>query len=72
MILQVETIGDAYMVASGLPKRNGDNHAGEVCTMALDLLSFMKTFKIEHKPDQKMQLRVGIHTGVCCLLYKYI
>ncbi|XP_072020667.1 atrial natriuretic peptide receptor 1-like [Amphiura filiformis] len=62
-VYKVETIGDAYMVASGLPKRNGNNHAGQVCTMALDLLSFMRTFKIDHKPDHKMQLRCGIHTG---------
>ncbi|EUB53995.1 Guanylate cyclase 32E [Echinococcus granulosus] len=35
----VETIGDAYMVASGLPLQNGRRHAGEVATVALDLLS---------------------------------
>ena len=51
------------MVASGLPERNGDRHAGEVCTMALDLLNFMKTYKVDHKPDYLLQLRVGIHSG---------
>ena len=59
----METIGDAYMVASGLPRRNGSQHAGEICTMALDLMSYMTTFKIGHRPDDKLQLRVGVHSG---------
>ena len=59
----METIGDAYMVVSGLPIRNGDKHAGEIASMSLDLLSCVKTFKIRHKPDMQMQLRAGVHTG---------
>ena len=51
------------MVASGLPRRNGHQHAGEICTMALDLMSYMRTFKIQHKPGTKLQLRVGVHSG---------
>ena len=63
---QVETIGDAYMVASGLPKCNGNRHVGEIANMALDLLSAVVTkFKVRHKPDLKMKLRVGLHTGPC-------
>ena len=37
------------MVASGLPKRNGDRHAGEIATMALDLLARSKNFTIPHR-----------------------
>ena len=33
---QVETIGDAYMVVSGLPKPNEGRHIVEICSMALD------------------------------------
>ena len=33
---QVETIGDAYMVASGIPTAN-EHHASEIAAMALDL-----------------------------------
>lgn len=59
----METIGDAYMVASGLPNRNGIRHAGEISNMSLDLLSAMTSFKIRHVPGKQLQLRIGIHTG---------
>lgn len=63
LYLQVETIGDAYMVVSGLPQRNENRHAGEIATMSLDLLHHTKSFKIRHKPETCLQLRIGIHTG---------
>ena len=61
--IKVETIGDSYMVASGLPNRNGNRHAGEIANMSLDLLSAMTSFKIRHLPGQQLQLRVGMHSG---------
>lgn len=60
---QVETIGDAYMVVSGLPVRNGKLHAHEIVRMALALLEAVKTFKIRHRPNDQLRLRIGIHTG---------
>ena len=60
---QVETIGDAYMVASGLPVRNGDFHAREIARMSLALLNAIKSFKIRHKPDKTLMLRIGLHSG---------
>lgn len=62
-IFKVETIGDAYMVASGLPIRHGDKHAGEIASMALHLLSKIKKFKIKHMEGEVLQLRIGIHSG---------
>jgi len=62
--LQVETIGDAYMVVSGLPEKNGMNHAREIARMALKLLGAVKSFKIRHLPDKKLLLRIGIHSGM--------
>ena len=59
----METIGDAYMVVSGLPVRNGINHAREIARMSLRLLERVKTFRIRHRPNDKMKLRIGLHTG---------
>jgi class 3 adenylate cyclase len=60
---QVETIGDAYMAVSGLPTRNGDRHATEICRMALVLLRNISHFKAPHKQDYQILLRIGIHSG---------
>ncbi|KAK5930780.1 hypothetical protein CgunFtcFv8_026992 [Champsocephalus gunnari] len=62
-VYKVETIGDAYMVVSGVPQQNGINHAGEIASMALDLVSVCHTFKIPHKPNTQLQIRAGIHSG---------
>ncbi|XP_027707431.1 guanylate cyclase 2G-like [Vombatus ursinus] len=62
-VYKVETIGDAYMVASGLPLRNGIRHVEEIATMSLYFLSAIVHFKIEHMPEEKLKLRIGLHTG---------
>uniref|UniRef100_A0A8L0DKT5 Guanylate cyclase n=1 Tax=Oncorhynchus mykiss TaxID=8022 RepID=A0A8L0DKT5_ONCMY len=64
-VYKVETIGDAYMVASGLPVANGDRHAAEISNMALDILSAVGTFKMRHMPDVPVRIRIGLHSGPC-------
>ncbi|XP_056283616.1 guanylyl cyclase C-like [Pseudoliparis swirei] len=62
-VYKVETIGDAYMVASGLPKRNGDRHAVDIAHMALDNLAFVGTFELQHLPGIPLWIRIGVHSG---------
>ncbi|XP_041445057.1 guanylate cyclase 2C L homeolog isoform X1 [Xenopus laevis] len=64
-VYKVETIGDAYMVVSGLPNRNGNNHAVDISRMALDILCFMGSFELRHLPGLPVWIRIGIHSGPC-------
>uniref|UniRef100_A0A8C4S5W1 Guanylate cyclase n=1 Tax=Erpetoichthys calabaricus TaxID=27687 RepID=A0A8C4S5W1_ERPCA len=64
-VYKVETIGDAYMVASGLPKKNGNRHAAEISNMSLDILSCIGAFKMRHMPEVKVKIRIGLHSGPC-------
>ncbi|KAJ8722276.1 hypothetical protein PYW08_004678 [Mythimna loreyi] len=64
-VYKIETIGDSYMVASGLPVRNGNKHATEIASMALELLEATSMCRLPHRPDQTLCMRSGIHMGPC-------
>ncbi len=52
------------MVASGLPIRNGNNHAYEIAKMSLDMIQCVTTVSaIGDRVNESVQLRVGIHSG---------
>ncbi|ELU03633.1 hypothetical protein CAPTEDRAFT_166938 [Capitella teleta] len=63
-VYKVETIGDAYMLASGLPTKNA-RHAADIADVALQLLDATIGFRIQHLPQNRMRLRIGLHTGSC-------
>ncbi|VDK40436.1 unnamed protein product [Taenia asiatica] len=65
-VYKVETIGDAYMVASGVPRRNGQRHAVSITDMALDLVEVSHSFVIPHMPNEPLKIRVGLHSGPVC------
>lgn len=62
--MQVETIGDAYMVVSGLPVRNGSEHARQIARVSLSILAEIAAFTIVHQPDTVLRIRVGLHSGI--------
>ena len=47
------------MIVSGLPERNDNLHVREIANVALNILQSVLTFKIPHKPDQQLQIRIG-------------
>ena len=57
---KIKTIGDAYMIAGGLPISN-ENHAIKVATIALRMQQEVERFNVES--GHSIQLRIGIHTG---------
>ncbi|XP_033103958.1 uncharacterized protein LOC117106666 [Anneissia japonica] len=62
-VCKVETINETYMLASGLPNRNGFKHASEIATAAIDILYHINTLAVPAYPNRKFSIRIGIHTG---------
>uniref|UniRef100_A0A0N5C0T4 Guanylate cyclase n=1 Tax=Strongyloides papillosus TaxID=174720 RepID=A0A0N5C0T4_STREA len=60
---KVETIGDAYLVVSGIPIRNGNKHGEMIANMALGFMESLPSFKLSFLPDYRLNIRIGLHTG---------
>uniref|UniRef100_A0A8C6U0S1 guanylate cyclase n=1 Tax=Neogobius melanostomus TaxID=47308 RepID=A0A8C6U0S1_9GOBI len=59
-VYKIETIGDAYCVASGLHKKV-DSHAKPIAQMALKMMELSE--EVLTPDGRPIKLRVGIHTG---------
>jgi len=57
---KIKTIGDAYMVAGGLPLPQPD-HAERIAEMALGMLGAVEEYNA--RAEEPFQIRIGIHTG---------
>ncbi|MCX7998835.1 MAG: guanylate cyclase, partial [Leptospiraceae bacterium] len=57
---KIKTIGDAYMVAGGLPLPRAD-HAQAVANMALEMQKVIKRFKFTD--NEPVKIRIGINSG---------
>lgn len=60
-VYKVETIGDAYMVVSGLPEKT-TNHAEEIMEMGFDMLDAISAL-LNPATGQPLKIRVGCHSG---------
>jgi adenylate cyclase len=57
---KIKTIGDAYMVAGGIPEPH-EKHAHAIADMALGMIDVVHEAGVEF--GEMLQIRVGIHTG---------
>lgn len=57
---KIKTIGDAYMVAAGVPNPI-DNHAEVLVNFAKDMYKQLEVFNQKFK--QELEIRIGIHSG---------
>ncbi|XP_055348982.1 atrial natriuretic peptide receptor 1-like [Paramacrobiotus metropolitanus] len=61
-VYKVETTNDVYLIASGLPKRNGTKHVTEIAACALSLGNAARKV---NRQSSELQLKfvTGFHTG---------
>jgi class 3 adenylate cyclase len=57
---KIKTIGDAYMVASGIPDPT-PHHIHKIAEVALEMREAVN--KINHLLGHELELRIGMHTG---------
>ncbi len=60
-IEKIKTVGDAYMIASGLPQPNAD-HCADVIKAAIEIRNFMVARR-QQMGDRTFGIRIGINSG---------
>ena len=56
-VFKVESINDNYMVASGVPVRNGDKHPREIANLCIDLIFMTPTIIVNHDINLRIKIR---------------
>nr|QNG40942.1 NIT domain GCY 3 [Placozoa sp. H4] len=63
---KMETVGDAYMVVSGLPTALVEKrHAAEIANFSLAIQRGFHDIRVPHMQNCFIQFRTGIHSGPC-------
>ena len=47
------------MIVSGLPEENGNLHVKEIARVSIKILESVLSFKIPHKVDEQLRIRIG-------------
>ena len=50
-----------HLTSKKLSIIEGDKHVSEIASMALDLLAGVVVFQIPHRPNTKLNIRMGFH-----------
>jgi guanylate cyclase len=58
---KIETVGDEYMAACGVPRRCPD-HAGSLARLALRMCAYIASLPPTHD-GRRLDIRIGIHSG---------
>ena len=62
-VYKVETINDKYMVVSGVPTPNGNQHANEIARLSLAFVRKMQEMRDESSKFPDISARIGVHSG---------
>uniref|UniRef100_A0A914WKF4 guanylate cyclase n=1 Tax=Plectus sambesii TaxID=2011161 RepID=A0A914WKF4_9BILA len=60
---KIETIGDAYMIVSGVPNENDTQHVMNIACVALAMRMYLFNYVIPHRHNQRLKCRIGVNTG---------
>lgn len=59
---KIKTLGDAYMCAGGVPVEN-TTHAFDIIAAAKEIMAFIEEQNIDRPDEERIQVRIGIHSG---------